>query len=274
MATAEQVSEFRQTNQAIVNLALQQLTTFLATAPSEKDLSEFWVEFVSTFGRIAATTAADWYDELRADSSAAIGYTATVADPAPAEQALGVLKWARAPQVVHDQVPLSDAEIRARLDAGETVAAAHDVKPRYVAATPEQVAAKLSRSTQRLILQAGRDTIVRSVAGDPAKARYARVPSGAETCAFCLMLASRGAVYESRESASKVAQGTGKRKSGDKYHDLCDCTPTPMWSDSAYPDGYDPDGLYQQYINARDAVGDHFDTPAILSVLRQQQDIN
>ena len=37
---------------------------------------------------------------------------------------------------------------------------------------------------------------------DPLKPRYARVPTGAETCDFCLMLASRGFVYHSTSSAA------------------------------------------------------------------------
>lgn len=39
-------------------------------------------------------------------------------------------------------------------------------------------------------------------ARDPLKPKYARVPTGAETCDFCLMLASRGFVYHSTSSAA------------------------------------------------------------------------
>ena len=41
--------------------------------------------------------------------------------------------------------------------------------------------------------------------------RYARVPTGDKTCAFCLMLASRGFIYLSEDSAGKF----------DQYHDNC-----------------------------------------------------
>ncbi|MET7752317.1 MULTISPECIES: VG15 protein [Actinomycetes] len=263
MATAEQVSEFRVSNQAIVDLATQQLTEFLATSPTTKALSDFWVEFVATFGRIAATTAADWFDELRADAGVRAGYTATVADPASPEQALGVLRWATAPKTVFDRVTLSDSEIRARLDAGDTVDSTHETTSRTVPATTEQIGGKLSRASQRLILQAGRETIAQSVARDPARARWARVPSG-DTCAFCLMTASRGAVYASEATAGGLH----------KYHDDCDCTPTPFWRDSPYPDGYDPDALFQLYQDARDGLGKFPSTSAILSELRTQQGIH
>ena len=45
---------------------------------------------------------------------------------------------------------------------------------------------------------------------------YARVPSGRETCGFCLMLASRGFVYRSEEAAGDI----GGRFN--RYHDRCD----------------------------------------------------
>lgn len=50
---------------------------------------------------------------------------------------------------------------------------------------------------------------------------YARVPVG-DTCAFCVMMASRGFVYTSERAAL-----TSKR-TGDKYHLHCDCKAVPF----------------------------------------------
>ena len=61
--------------------------------------------------------------------------------------------------------------------------------------------------------------------------RYARVPTGTDTCDFCMMLASRGAVYYSQESAEE----------GSHLH--CDCV-TVCMGDSTTIEGYDPDALY------------------------------
>lgn len=60
--------------------------------------------------------------------------------------------------------------------------------------------------------QAGRRQMRRNAERDPAGVRWARMPIG-ETCAWCLMLASRGAVYLSEESAG----------SGGHFHAQCDC---------------------------------------------------
>lgn len=83
---------------------------------------------------------------------------------------------------------------------------------------------------------------------DPDQPRFARVPQGEKTCDFCLMLASRGPVYLTEESAGAFT----------KYHAHCDCKVVPFWdtvsdgasrrrSVSMSVEGYDPDALYEQY---------------------------
>lgn len=97
-------------------------------------------------------------------------------------------------------------------------------------------------------------------------AAWARVPSGPKTCAFCLMLGSRGAVYRSQASA-------GDRKYGKEYHGHCDCAVVLVRDSQDYPDGYDPDGMYDAYRQAR-RDADTTSTRDILSTLRRQQGIH
>lgn len=73
--------------------------------------------------------------------------------------------------------------------------------------------------------------------------RFARVPGGGETCRFCIMLASRGAVYYSRKSA-------GEDKG--HYHDNCQCTIQPVFMQSKHGaadivEGYDPKKYKDMY---------------------------
>lgn len=77
--------------------------------------------------------------------------------------------------------------------------------------------------------------------------RYARVPSGRETCGFCLMLASQGFVYSSARAAG---QRGGLYNS---FHSHCDCAVMPG-DDLTEIDGYDPDWLLEVYQDARAAV--------------------
>lgn len=76
---------------------------------------------------------------------------------------------------------------------------------------------------------------------DKRKPKYARVPTGAETCDFCLMLASRGFVYGSSSSASMG-----------HVHSGCDCRIVPGWSGTEVQ-GYDPRSVYDRWQDAIDA---------------------
>lgn len=80
------------------------------------------------------------------------------------------------------------------------------------------------------------------IAGDPTKPRWARVPRGRVTCAFCTMLAGRGFVYTSEDAA-----GGGL---GNTYHNHCDCEPVPTWGEAKLS-GYDPDKLNAIYLQAK-----------------------
>ena len=74
--------------------------------------------------------------------------------------------------------------------------------------------------------------------------RYARVPSGRETCAFCFMLCSRGFVYWTEEEAGGA---------GHKYHSNCDCIIVPGFhkdtgiDEDAQIEGYHPSKLRERY---------------------------
>lgn len=78
---------------------------------------------------------------------------------------------------------------------------------------------------------------------------YARVPSGASTCGFCFMLASRGFVYKSQEKAG----------SSHPFHKNCDCIVMPGFggksSHKIQVEGYDPESMYQTYLDAVERLG-------------------
>lgn len=84
------------------------------------------------------------------------------------------------------------------------------------------------------------ETIVRNAGRDKDRGvRFARVPTGAETCAFCFMLATRGAVYWSRESAGEL----------ERYHHHCDCKVVQGYGAKRYDEiveGWKPDEAYDR----------------------------
>lgn len=189
-------------------------------------------DLTAAYGDVAAAVSADFYDNLRQRSGAPGRFTALLADPVPAAQAQARARWAIGP---------------------------------LFSSSPDPSAAlgRLEVETDRMTLQPGRDTIGQSAARDPARPRWARVPQGAKTCAFCLTMASRGPVYQSEQSAG----------GGTDWHGGCDCTATPVWDADPLPDGYDPDALYSDYAEARRRAGGS-DLKSILSELRVLKGIN
>lgn len=85
------------------------------------------------------------------------------------------------------------------------------------------------------------ETIIANVGRDRDKgAMFARVPTGTETCTFCLMLASRGAVYRTRKTAGEWGH----------FHRGCDCKVVPSFEDDPEAElvqGVKPRELYERY---------------------------
>ncbi len=67
---------------------------------------------------------------------------------------------------------------------------------------------------------------------------FARVPSGANTCTWCAMLAGRGYVYWTEETAGKFS----------KWHDNCRCTVVASTKKGGI-EGYDPDEWLQRWMD-------------------------
>ena len=74
---------------------------------------------------------------------------------------------------------------------------------------------------------------------------FARVPTGTETCTFCLMLASRGAVYRTRKTAGEWRH----------FHRGCDCKVAPSFEgdpDAEVVQGVKPRELYERYKQSKE----------------------
>lgn len=253
MATAREMQE---ANQALAKLAQRDLMGFwygLGTDDPVKlklALLEFMPDLIATYGSAAAGLAADRYDELRADSIATGAFRAALADPLPDEQVQAVTRWAIGPAFKDDSA---------------------------------SALAMLTSATQRLVRQQGRNTTAQNVERDPFGARYARVPKGKTTCAFCIVLASRGADYGSKKSAGGIK--------GHEFHNDCNCEVEPVWSGDDLDRlkdevGYDPDDLYDSYSVAREqaatnklkggtpGVARDPDHMSILQAMREHQDFH
>ena len=257
MASRAELEAQSASQAAVVALAWTQLQTGFAelgmtgaglrTEAGVAAVVELFADIVSAWGEVAGTLAADFYDELRDRAGLADGFSALVPDPLNLAQVEGNVRIAvqavRPPEPDPFTLPESNEPSQADVDA---------------------FLAKLEGPAQRLVRQAQRAAIDESARRDPSpRVRVARIPMGAETCAFCLVLASRGYVYRSEESAGD----------GNRYHDFCDCeqdvsfdaTPEP-------PEGYDIGDYYARYEQAVVAAGTT-NLRKVLAELRRQEGI-
>lgn len=128
---------------------------------------------------------------------------------------------------------------------------------------PDQVKKLMEQAMDRWQWAAANDAIVFNAVNDKSCRRWARVPSGAKTCAFCTMLASRGWVYATYRSAGGEA--------AHQFHEGCDCLVVPNFESkirSVYLEGYDPDRYLQLYKRGIDKAADG-SRSAILAGMRQ-----
>lgn len=214
------IDRFRDANTGLSALVSDELAGFFGALnlgkpeASRNALLEFVPLLVDQYGAVAESLALDWYDEQRASSSARGVFRAT----APA-----------------GGIPKTAVESKVRYLAGA-----------LWTPEPEVMLSGLATSVDKYVKQPGRAVFPFNARREGA--RWARVPSGAKTCAFCLLLASRDAAYVSRQSASQGADGG-------RYHGLCDCTAVRIGPQDEYPPGYLPAESYEMYQTARDDAG-------------------
>lgn len=231
MASLLDLVDYRTANRNLIDMALADLEAIWKNLNIYDGievrlvLEQVLPDLINTYGETTALLAADRFEELRAYAKVRPYYSAVVAPAIPAEKIGANVRWA--------------------------------ITPIFSEQNPAQAFENLRGVVDKNVHSAGRDTISYNVEKDPVDAAYARVPRGAKTCAFCLVLASRGPVYGSKKSALFKA-------SGGKYHDWCDCEPTPVWNNdrSTLPDDYDEAKLLEIYNEV--ATGDLKTTLAAL----------
>lgn len=173
---------------------------------AESDLAELWTQvndariarelladvlpsLVDVYGSAAATLAADWYDEARIEAEVAGRFRAITGELPTAGRTEALAGWAVEPL-------------------------------RAVEPDPATALTKAQGGLQRIVANAGRDTITRSSVADPGARGWQR--TGVGECAFCQMLISRGTVY-TRRTADFGA------------HDHCKCAAVPAWGGQPLP---------------------------------------
>jgi hypothetical protein len=174
--------QFEQTNDGIASLVERDLLDFMGALNFERPdavqlaLFDFVPALIAEYGDIAASVAADWYDEMRSAEGVPGSFRAPLAPLVPDEQVnarLGFATRAGGPLWLGDSATLT---------------------------------AFVGMMANEYALQPGRDTVIQAARKE--KIAYARVPEPG-ACKFCLMLASRGFVY-SKDTAGESRKFHGK----------------------------------------------------------------
>lgn len=250
MATQAEVLAHRETVGDLADLAAFEVREFLRSLGTEdprriaKAVREFLPAVAAAYTLASTTMAADWYEDLRTEAAVAAAFSAVILD-AP------------------DTDVLQDAIGYALVPLFSDVTA------------PADAAGNLERLAKEVVTGGDRQTIQANATRDKAAPRYARHAS-ANACAFCRMLATRGAEYRSEETALRVVldRPRNKRGIGEKYHNDCHCTAVPVWgSRSSYEEAPYVAGWREAYYDATKELGGAKDTKAILAHMRESMNL-
>lgn len=170
-----------------------------------------------------------------ASRQAAVAFTAVVQEYGTAAAALGADMaegWA------------STLNLRTQLAIASPLAAADAAALTGWALAQPAALGSLAALTDQFVKQPYRETIQDTA--HRSRAAWARVPMGAKTCVFCLMAASRGAVYRTDKTAG----------SDRKFHGDCDCQVVLVRGPEDYPEDYAPEAYLDIYSRGVGAAMD------------------
>ncbi len=179
-----------------------------ATVAEKREAAKLIMDgYIQGYDDIAAEFAAEWYDHRAEKSGIKLDQAITMTTYSP-ESVDGVARY----------------QAKKLLDGDDAA---------FAKACGEYARNDLFRSLN--------ETIIANVGRDKDKgARFARVPTGFETCTFCLMLASRNAVYHTRKTAGEFKH----------FHRHCDCKVVPSFDpdpDAEVVEGVKPKELRELY---------------------------
>jgi hypothetical protein len=173
----------------LLTTEFEQLWPTLDIGALKKSLPTFTLAttaLVQRYGLASGALAADYYDAERRAARAAGRFTVTPAPTADLDQVNAAVGWATKGLWSTDP----------------------DVEPALTLTTG---------TVEKMVGDVGRYTLLNAVQDDKAAHGWARVPEPG-CCYFCAMLASRGAVYRSRQKSSFEA------------HDHCKCHVEPLFA--------------------------------------------
>ena len=209
----------------------------MATPPPQAsdtpEVQQHYLTQLAIAGALSASLASLWpsfdplrpratFDPVRRGAAALVSIMAPAAIELAAEHFEAMRDAAQIAQPF--RVPIIEPPSPARVEAylEKTAASLLDGTTTDLEALRAAIEREIEGAAQKLLADAASDELLAAVEADPQAIGWARVTrEGA--CAFCLMLATRGAVYQSKKTASF------------RPHGSCHCTVEPLWRGSYEP---------------------------------------
>ncbi|MBP2581925.1 hypothetical protein J3A78_002403 [Streptomyces sp. PvR006] len=200
---------------------------------------------VDQYGAASSALSADYYDAERIDAGAPGRFSVPLAEPPPDEQVENSLRWAT-----------KDLWPRDPEDPTTTEAQLAPMEVRL-----SQAERKAEAVTQKLVADQGRATVQEAVRRDRQATAWAR-SAALGACSFCMLLATRGAVYK-QDTADFQA------------HDGCHCGVVPVFKGQRFElsdHAREWERLYREFAaphsgdqlrRFRLALAEHGHTPAL-----------
>lgn len=135
---------------------------------------------------------------------------------------------------------ISEAE-NVKVPSAEPAKPASIVEVGKAVSATKQNSDLLSGAISRMVKRTAADTTLKNAIRD--KAQFAWITHG-DTCAFCIAISSRG--------FQNVGKNTLKNGHAEHIHAHCDCQYAVRHKSTTNYEGYDPDSMYDQYMNASD----------------------
>lgn len=232
----------RKANIQLSELVREQMTQFFGVLDLSNpyqvrdDLLEVVPAIAETYAPIGVQMGLEWYEEMAIASGAAASFRSLMPPP----------------------LNLTEAMTKAvRYAAGHLFLETPD---------PQRTLKVLNTKMDKFVKEPGRQTVIYNAEnGDGAI--WVRVPTGDETCSFCMVLATRGVAgpaYNSERSAGSKIYGEENL-----FHGDCDCEVIRLGKFDEYPPGYVPEDLYDLYKESTKRVGSN-DLKAVLHDFRRR----
>lgn len=199
-----------------------------------------WVEYITKMSQIsqkAADLMHSWVQKNGLENDKALlDYAYALSQHYG--QAIGALSCQMyEATAVAQGVIVPTAEVADLPDYGEVAKAVKGTKKQ----SPNNIPGTLAR----LVKQVGADTTLKNAERDGAQ--FAWVPHG-DTCAFCIMLASRGWQYMSKKAL--------RNGHAEHIHAHCDCEYAVRFDGKSTVAGYDPDKYLEEYYDANGDINE------------------